>query len=257
MTDEGKFHLTEDEVVKIKTNSAVRWNRDGVVNLRGGIDPMSGEVHSPWLNGATVKKLVIGPLSPKLAGEIKHLDISNNPQLESVGPQEELAKLKSLKVLEFKYSERTEIPTWIKHLPVVETILMGVNQVTFLPSWITDKSGMKVISLFMNQLREIESFGGIEELNIGSNRYLEQLPPLKPGSPLKDLEAERCNLQELPKDIFSGNLIKCVINHNPEVGTRMLPYLPRNCHLRLFSATFCGYSEVPPELIRPEMFIKL
>ena len=83
----------------------------------------------------------------------------------------------------------------------VETLLMGGNQIRSLPSRVTDKQGIKVtsmgganlnkqreskifnqpdrhrpsspnqvVSLFMNELEEIESYGKIEELNVGSNK---------------------------------------------------------------------------------------
>ena len=39
------------------------------------------------------------------------------PQLESVEPKEELEKLTNLKFLEFKYSQRKEVPLWVNSLP--------------------------------------------------------------------------------------------------------------------------------------------
>lgn len=134
---------------------------------------------------------------------------------------------------------------------------MGGNQIRSLPSRVTDKQGMKVVSLFMNELEEIESYGKIEELNVGSNKSLRIIPPLQPTSKLKDLEAERCDLKELPENLFTGELIKCVVNHNPSLGAAPLPVASRETNLRLLSATFCGFTQIPLGLIRPEIFVKI
>jgi len=109
----------------------------------------------------------------------------------------------------------------------------------------------------MNQLETIESYGEIEELNIASNKSLRIIPPLQLSSTLKDLEAERCDLQYLPEDLFSGALVKCVVNHNPSLGSAGLPPVPRDTNLRILSATFCGFVEIPVAFIRPEMLVKI
>jgi len=254
---ESVFYLTNEELVKIIKGSGYRWTREGYVNLQGGTDPAANEYHSIVLGGKQITKLVIVSLKPKLAAQIRHLDLSFNPELESVEPKEELEKLTNLKFLEFKYSQRKEVPLWVNSLPVLETLLMGGNQISVLPSWVTEKLGMKVVSLFMNELETIESYGEIEELNVGSNKTLRNIPPLQPTSKLKDLEAERCDLQELPENIFSGELVKCVVNHNPNLGNVKLPSAPRDTSLRVLSATFCGLVEIPVGLIRPEMFVKV
>lgn len=254
---DGVFYLTNEELAKIVKGNGFRWPWEGYVNLRGGLDPTTKDFNSNVLSGNSIDKLVLGPLNPKLAAEIKHLDISFNPELKSLEPKEELEKLTNLKFLEFKYSHRKEVPTWIKHLPALEAVLMGVNQVRILPAWLTEKPGMKVVSLFMNNLEEIESYGEIEELNVASNKTLRSIPSLKPKTKLKDLEAERCDLEALPENIFTGDLVKCVINHNSSLGATPLPSAPRETNLRLFSATFCGLVEVPIGLIKPEIFIKI
>ena len=55
-------------------------------------------------------------------------------------------------------------------------------------------------------------------------------------------------------------MIKCVVNHNPGLsvaGVNGIPAAPRDTNLKIFSATFCGFAEVPLSLIRPEMFVKI
>ena len=65
------------------SGSGYRWTREGYVNLQGGTDPAANEYHSIVLGGKQITKLVIVSLKPKLAAQIRHLDLSFNPEVRS------------------------------------------------------------------------------------------------------------------------------------------------------------------------------
>ena len=67
----------------------------------------------------------------------------------------------------------------------------------------------------------------------------------------------QCESDHVSFRTLQGELVKCVVNHNPNLGNVKLPSAPRDTSLRVLSATFCGLVEIPVGLIRPEMFVKV
>jgi internalin A len=132
---------------------------------------------------------VVPPCVLKL-GSLRILDLGRNP---GVYPSDSLAVLKNLTYVGIEGLRLRELPSFLRHLPMLDSISAGENEITALPSWIDELTQLKRLQLSANRLsslpQSLRALKNLVFLDLRVNPTL-NLPPeiVSPNNPGKVLD---------------------------------------------------------------------